>query len=135
MAANLTVRDLGRSADFYTALLRMEVSYQYPEVISPDVQMGYVCLREPTTDLEICLVRHGANPGDPFSEFRTGLDHLEFFVANRADLDGWVDRLDALGVPHSGITQLSYTPNAMLTFRDPDNIQLEFFWRAPWPAD
>jgi len=25
---------------------------------------------------------------------------------------------------------LDYTPNAMLTFRDPDNIQLEFFWRA-----
>jgi hypothetical protein len=24
-----------------------------------------------------------------------------------------------------------YTPNAMVTFRDTDNIQLEFFWRAP----
>ena len=93
--------------------------------------MGYVSLREPTTDLEICLVHHRANPGDPFSEFRTGLDHLEFFVAQRADLDDWVERLDALGVEHSGITQPSYTPNAMLTFRDPDNIQLEFFWRAP----
>jgi hypothetical protein len=23
-----------------------------------------------------------------------------------------------------------YTANAMLTFRDPDNIQLEFFWQA-----
>jgi glyoxylase I family protein len=130
MAANLTVRDLQRSADFYSELLSMEVAYQYPPIIDPDVEMGYVCLREPTTDLEICLVLHAANPGDPFSEFRTGLDHLEFFVANRADLDAWVEHLDALGVPHSGIRQPSYTPNAMLTFRDPDNIQLEFFWRA-----
>jgi hypothetical protein len=42
-----------------------------------------------------------------------------------------VDRLDALGIAHSGVKEPSYTPNAMLTFRDPDNIQLEFFWRAP----
>ncbi len=109
----------------------MEVSYQYPPIVTPDVPMGYVCLREPTTDLEVCLVHHAANPGDPFSEFRTGLDHLEFFVANRTDLDDWVEHLDVLGVPHSGISQPSYTPNAMLTLRDPDNIQLEFFWRAP----
>jgi catechol 2,3-dioxygenase-like lactoylglutathione lyase family enzyme len=130
MAANLTVRDLQRSADFYADLLGMEVTYQYPQTIGPDVEMGYLCLRQPTTGLEICLVHHAANPGDPFSEFRTGLDHLEFFVANRADLDDWVEHLDALGVQHSGITQPSYTPNAMLTFRDPDHIQLEFFWRA-----
>jgi hypothetical protein len=27
----------------------------------------------------------------------------------------------------------SQTSNAMVTFRDPDNIQLEFFWRPPKP--
>jgi glyoxylase I family protein len=36
-----------------------------------------------------------------------------------------------MGVEHSGVKEFDYTPNAMLTFRDPDNIQLEFFWRAP----
>jgi len=45
-------------------------------------------------------------------------------------LDEWVVRLDDLGVEHSGIKEPSYTRNAMLSFRDPDNIQLEFFWRA-----
>ncbi len=35
------------------------------------------------------------------------------------------------GSRHSGVKELEYTPNAMLTFRDPDDIQLEFFWRAP----
>jgi hypothetical protein len=56
------------------------------------------------------------NPGSTLRRPRTfapeatrvrGLDHLEFLVA--------------------------YTANAMLTFRDPDNIQLEFFWRATAP--
>jgi hypothetical protein len=28
------------------------------------------------------------------------------------------------------IKEPPYTANAMLTFRDPDDIQLEFFWRA-----
>jgi len=130
MAVNLTVRDLQRSATFYSDLLGMEVTYQYPQAITPDTQMGYLCLREPITGLEICLVHHAVNSGDPFNEFRTGLDHLEFLVATRADLNEWANRLDTLGIAHSGISEPSHTHNAMLTFRDPDNIQLEFFWRA-----
>jgi catechol 2,3-dioxygenase-like lactoylglutathione lyase family enzyme len=77
------------------------------------------------------VARHDANPGDGFSEFRTGLDHLEFLVPRREDLHEWAGRLDDLGVPHSGVKAPGYTPNAMVTFRDTDNIQLEFFWRAP----
>ena len=56
---------------------------------------------------------------------------MEFLVDRREDLDEWIARLEELGVRHSGIQDLDYTPNRMLTFRDPDNIQLEFFWRAP----
>jgi hypothetical protein len=52
-------------------------------------------------------------------------------TARRDDLEEWAARLDELGIPHSGVKQPTYTQNAMLTFRDPDNIQLEFFWRAP----
>ncbi len=47
------------------------------------------------------------------------------------DLNEWAERLNRLGIPHSGVKKPEYTRNAMLTFRDPDNIQLEFFWRAP----
>jgi glyoxylase I family protein len=85
--------------------------------------------------LVLCFVGHATNPGDPFSEFRTGLDHLEFLVARQADLHEWAERLDELGIAHSGVKELPYTRNAMLTFRDPDNIQLEFFWRAPADPD
>jgi hypothetical protein len=35
------------------------------------------------------------NPGDEFSELRTGLDHLEFLVERHDDLYAWADRRPA----------------------------------------
>jgi glyoxylase I family protein len=125
---NLSVRDPVRSAAWYSQLLGMRQRYDYT---SDDHRMRYICLVEPNSELVLCLVGHAANPGDAFSELRTGLDHLEFLVDRRAELQKWAEHLDELGIPHSGVKELDYTPNAMLTFRDPDNIQLEFFWRAP----
>jgi glyoxylase I family protein len=127
----LTVRDPAGSAAWYRRLLDMRQTY---DRTSDDGRMRYICLVEPRSELVVCLVGHAANPGDPFSEFRTGLDHLEFLVPHRDDLVQWAKRLDEMGVEHSGVRELDYTPNSMLTFRDPDNIQLEFFWRAPPPA-
>ncbi len=72
--------------------------------------------------LLIGLLQHPSNPGDEFSEFRTGLDHLEFEVSTRGELEEWLRRLDEHGVIHSEIKD-----EHILTFRDPDNIQLEFF--------
>ena len=34
-----------------------------------------VLLKHPASGLLIGLLQHPANPGEPFSEFRTGLDH------------------------------------------------------------
>jgi catechol 2,3-dioxygenase-like lactoylglutathione lyase family enzyme len=124
----LSVRDPARSADWYAQLIGMRQTYDHT---SDDGRMRYVCLVEPRSELVLCLVGHAANPGEEFSELRTGLDHLEFLVARRDTLAEWADRLDEMGVEHSGVKELDHTPNAMLTFRDPDNIQLEFFWRAP----
>jgi glyoxylase I family protein len=80
---------------------------------------------EPESGVVIGLEQHDANPGTPFDERRVGLDHLAFNVLSRAELDGWVNRLDELGIAHSGITEED--PWDVLVFRDPDNIQLEFF--------
>ena len=125
---NLTVRDPSRSAAWYSELLRMEQRYDYT---SDDGGLRYICLTEPSSGFILCLVGHASNSGDPFDERNTGLDHLEFLVERRKDLDEWAGRLDELGVPHSGVKRLDYTPNSMISFRDPDNIQLEFFWRSP----
>jgi catechol 2,3-dioxygenase-like lactoylglutathione lyase family enzyme len=124
---NLTVSDADRSAAWYCDLLDMEETSRY---VQPDGHVELVHLAERLSGVELCLVDH--RPGQAaFDEFRIGLDHLEFLVAHRDDLDMWAARLDELGIRHSGIKEPSYTSNAMVTFRDPDNIQLEFFWRPP----
>ena len=60
-----------------------------------------------------------------FDERRVGLDHMAFACANRAELQQWETRLDELGVKHGGIVDAPYCSG--LSFRDPDNIALEFF--------
>lgn len=124
---NLTVRDPARSAAWYAGLFDLEELYDF---VGEDGRMRYIALVEPKSQLVICLVGHRQNSGERFSEFQTGLDHLEFLVDRREDLNEWAERLHRLGIPHSGVKEPEYTRNAMLTFRDPDNIQLEFFWRA-----
>jgi catechol 2,3-dioxygenase-like lactoylglutathione lyase family enzyme len=125
---NLTVRDPARSAAWYQELLELEVLYDF---VGDDGRMHYIALVEPKSHFVLCLVGHREHSGERFSEFQTGLDHLEFLVDRLEDLHEWAERLHSLEIPHSGVKQPGYTRNAMLTFRDPDNIQLEFFWRAP----
>jgi glyoxylase I family protein len=125
---NLTVRDPAVSAAWYSELLGLQVLYDYA---GEDGRLHYIALVEPESQLVLALVGHQEHSGEQFSEFRTGLDHLEFLVDRREDLNDWAERLNGLGIPHSGVKEPGYTRNAMLTFRDPDNIQLEFFWRAP----
>ncbi|HEY2703969.1 MAG TPA: VOC family protein [Candidatus Dormibacteraeota bacterium] len=62
---------------------------------------------------------------EPFDELRPGLDHIAFACANRSELESWEGRLDELGIAHGGIVDAHY--GSGLSFRDPDNIALEFF--------
>lgn len=121
----LTVNDADRSAAWYCEVIGLEEADRY---VRPDGHVAQVNLTDPNSAVELCLVGDDADSGT-FSEYRAGLDHLEFLVPRRSDLDAWASPLDARGIPHSGVKGPSYTSNAMLTFRDPDNIQLEFFWR------
>jgi len=62
---------------------------------------------------------------EPFDERRVGLDHLAFACSNRTELEQWESRLNDLGIANGGIVDASY--GSGLSFRDPDNIALEFF--------
>jgi catechol-2,3-dioxygenase len=62
---------------------------------------------------------------EPFNERTIGLDHLAFACANRGELEAWEKRLNEIGVNHGGIVDAPY--GSGLSFRDPDNIALEFF--------
>jgi hypothetical protein len=50
---------------------------------------------------------------------------VAFGVANRAELEAWTQKLDTLGIAHGGVVDAPY--GSGVSFRDPDNIALEFF--------
>lgn len=78
------------------------------------------------TGLIVGLNQHATIPLTVFDDRNVGLDHIGFNVAQRSDLDLWATHLEALDVVHSPAQD---TPNgSALVFRDPDNIQLEFWW-------
>ena len=70
------------------------------------------------------LHTHDKEPGG-FDERHTGLDHVAFGCADRAELAKWAGKLDELGIANSGIDDQHY--GSGLSFRDPDGIALEFF--------
>jgi len=78
----------------------LEVLYNFT---GPDRPMRYVALFEPRTRLVLCLVGHASNKGERFSESHTGLDHLEFLVDRRDDLDEWVEKPNRLAIRHPGV--------------------------------
>ena len=116
----LTVTDLKRAREFYTGLLGFQTIME----LSPTrVLLGN---GSAVVALSLAPDPQRAPRGDRFDENRVGLDHLSFSVASRSDLERAVRLFDERGVPHGEIEDLGremrmYT----LTFRDPDNTQLE----------
>src|SRR5262249_12472160 len=93
---------------------------------------GYaVVLMEPRSGLVLGVHHHDTNPGQPFDERRTGLDHMSFAVAGRAGLPTGARRLDSLGggKPRAGDTD-NARPYSVVVFRDLDHIQLELIYMA-----
>ena len=126
-----TVSDVEASAQWYERVFGMNrVPVPFPHHGAED--SGYaVLLLDPRSGAAIGLHHHDANPGQLFEECRTGLDHISFGVAGRADLDTWAAWLDELGIEHSGVIDTdSPIPYSVVVFRDPDNIQLELFYLA-----
>jgi glyoxylase I family protein len=126
-----TVSDVEASAQWYERVLGMNrVPVTFPHYGAEDD--GYaVLLMDPRSGIAIGLHHHKANPGQPFHESRTGLDHISFAVADRAGLEAWARWLDELGIEHSGVIDTDKpVPYSVLVFRDPDNIQLELFYMA-----
>ena len=123
----LTVPDVEASEAWYARVLGL--SRLFVERHHQGTGQTIVLHRPEAPQFTIGLDRHDANQGERFDECRTGLDHVAFQVADRAELDAWKEHLDREGVPHAGITERTEPfPYAVLVFRDPDNIQLELIW-------
>lgn len=69
----------------------------------------------------------GTPDQDRFSERRIGVDHLAFGVDDRATLEELVERLRAEGAETQGIEHDSILDKDYVAFRDPDNVQWEFY--------
>ncbi|MGP8060337.1 MAG: VOC family protein [Acidimicrobiales bacterium] len=116
---SLTVRNLRISETWYRELFGLErvTDDRHP-------RFDTVVLRDPSSHMVISLRKHHGAGTARFDESRTGLDHVSFGVADRATLEGWEKRLKEFDVEHSPITETPF--GAVLVFRDPDHIQLEF---------
>lgn len=116
----LTVSDLERSVPWYQALFGSEPVID--EDTGPFRHVVWM-LGGPT----LVGLHQFAQPSsnEAFTELRPGLDHLAFACATRSELEAWETRLGELGVKHGGIVDAAY--GSGLSFRDPDNIALEFF--------
>lgn len=121
---SLSVRDLEASERWYADVLGLVVYDRPPGETWTEVVMG-----RPGTNLVICLQCHEANDRTTFTPLRTGLDHVAIAVSSREELDAWAAHFRALGVRHSPTTERDY--GSVLTFRDPDDVQLELFVLAP----
>jgi glyoxylase I family protein len=60
-----------------------------------------------------------------FDSQRTGLDHLSFAVASRANLESAVSAMTEAGIEHGEINDLTEAGIAILSFQDPDDINIE----------
>jgi catechol 2,3-dioxygenase-like lactoylglutathione lyase family enzyme len=115
----VTVRDLNVSRPWYRNLFGAD-----PVLDEDTGPFHHVVWMIGGTLIGIHQFPDGDN-GQAFDERRPGLDHVAFGCANRAELEEWVNRLDKLGVQHGGIVDAPY--GSGLSFRDPDNLPLEFF--------
>src|ERR1700724_2901385 len=124
----LTVTDINRSREFYTGLLGFDVAVGAPESDNPKSDPSYPVLwggAVMTKGNYLLGLRPVAAKGDAFDENRVGLAHLSFNLETRADLNEAIKKLDARGVPHGEVRELTDFGICVLPFRDPDNIQLE----------
>jgi catechol 2,3-dioxygenase-like lactoylglutathione lyase family enzyme len=113
----LTVSNLRRSIEWYERLFGSP-----PSAVMDEDSFRAAVWSEPMFAIH---ENRQHREGDVFDEFRIGLDHIAFGCASREELESWPTRLDALSIEHGAILDRSY--GAGLAFRDPDNIQLEFF--------
>jgi glyoxylase I family protein len=125
----LTVSDLARSRAFYEEVLGFQVAAESsgdpadPAVRADPAQLyGGVVY---ATNGILFGLRPVASPDDAFDSERTGLDHLSFAVATRAELDAAATALEGRGIPHGEPRELGGWGIAILSFSDPDGVHLE----------
>jgi glyoxylase I family protein len=123
---SLSVRDIQKSVAWYKDLLGFQQIFETASTERGWIKIG---LYHPASRTRLHFTQHRHGSDQPFSEFRSGLDHIAFRVpGGRVALEVWLARLAERGVDHSPIKKAAQ--GEVITFRDPDNIQLELYATA-----
>jgi glyoxylase I family protein len=112
----LTVSDLQRTKSFYEELCETDFSLDNEWSFSL-LKVGIPCW---FVQWEKKTIR------DVFNEKRVGLDHLAFKLETLDELEVVVERLKKMGIKTAGLQRFA-DKYPYVAFRDPDNIQTEFF--------
>ena len=116
-----TVSDLDRSIAFYTEVLGFELRVRFGP--------NSVFLHDGTAGLGLNTPWHDISEQEHrFDEARVGMDHVGFRVASADDVRKAAEHLDAHGIAHSDVKPGRIPDSLLVVFRDPDNIQLEYYY-------
>ncbi|MGD9960137.1 alpha/beta fold hydrolase [Nocardioides sp.] len=132
----LTVTDIARSKAFYDKVFGWptavdESAKADDDAVATDPQQFYGGVVYQTPQGTLFGLRPGGSTS--FDPTTTGLDHLSFAVESRAALEAVVEDLGEAGIQHGEVTDLSGAGIAILSFQDPDDINIEL--TAPLPVD
>ncbi|MEP6462620.1 MAG: VOC family protein [Frankiaceae bacterium] len=124
----LTVTDITRSKAFYDQVFGWPIAIDASDSVdepgvkdSPEKFYGGTVYQTPQGTL-FGLRPVGSTSFDPD---HTGLDHASFAVASRAELDAAARALTDAGIEHGEINDLTDAGIAILSFQDPDDINVE----------
>ncbi len=117
----IRVNDMERAKRFYAEVLGFAVE-------APADDLAYFVAGDTLVVLRPPL--EGTPPGDRFDERRIGVDHLAFAVSGRDELEKVVETLRAGNVSTEGIERDPVLDKDYVCFRDPDNVQWEFYSRS-----
>ena len=124
----LTVTDIARSKDFYDRL------FGWPTAVDSSDRVDEPGVRDSAEEFYGGTVYQtpqgtlfGLRPvgSEGFDPDATGLDHVSFAVDSRDDLESARTALDEAGIEHGETIDLADAGIAILSFQDPDDINVE----------
>ena len=125
----LTVTDIARSKAFYERALGTAPAQDFsdqagdPDVSADPDRLFGGCVF--ALGDQVLGLRPAAAAGDRFSSIRVGLDHVSLQLASVAELRAAEQRLSEAGIEHGELRELTDFGMAIVSFQDPDDINLE----------
>jgi catechol 2,3-dioxygenase-like lactoylglutathione lyase family enzyme len=111
------VTDLARSRAWYEELFGLTPEIEFPDDDGVVRGVAY----EPTdAGVAIALRENRA-----VARGIAGFDPVSFAIADRAAAEGWIARLDELGIEHSPV--IDATVGWLVVFHDPDGTELHLY--------